>query len=102
VLANLKIAVKLGAGFGLVLVLTLGVGLTGWNGLREAEQRTKKLTGVEAVARHAFWAHLPQNDFTITHDATYVAHVKEEVAKLLARACRGDPQACPTEYIHLL
>ncbi|CAK0774701.1 methyl-accepting chemotaxis protein [Gammaproteobacteria bacterium] len=84
--ANLKIAMKLGAGFGLVLLLTLSVGLAGWNGLRGVENRAENLNGMSEIARYALQAHYYDSAFDSTHAATDIAQVKENVTKLLAQA----------------
>ncbi|CAK0780301.1 methyl-accepting chemotaxis protein [Gammaproteobacteria bacterium] len=84
--ANLKIAMKLGAGFGLVLLLTFGVGLAGWNGLREVENRIENLDGMTEIARHALASHYYDSVFDKDHKAEAVIQFKEEVTKLFDRA----------------
>jgi len=85
-LADLRIAVKLGGGFGLVLLLTLGVGLAGWNGLVGVEHRIGTLDGIGEIARHALLAHYYDTAFDANHTAANVNQVKDHVTKLLAKA----------------
>lgn len=48
-LGNLSVNLKLGAGFGLVLVLTLIIASTGWLGLTRLIDRADKITGISAL-----------------------------------------------------
>ncbi|CAK0778290.1 methyl-accepting chemotaxis protein [Gammaproteobacteria bacterium] len=84
--ANLKIAVKLGAGFGIVLLLTFGVGLAGWNGLRDVEYRSKTLDNMLDIARYALSAHYYDAAFDSSHSIDELTQSREYVTKLLDQA----------------
>ncbi len=88
-LANLKVSMKLGVGFGLVLLLTLGVGLLGWSGLRGATNRTHKMDSIDELTRHAYGAYLHERQFVSTKNEQEVTAVHQEVAKLQQAATAG-------------
>ncbi|CAK0768534.1 methyl-accepting chemotaxis protein [Gammaproteobacteria bacterium] len=84
--ANLKIAIKLGLSFGLILLLTLGVGLSGWNGLQNVENRIINLNGMVNINHYALKALYHDTVFDNTHSIDDVTKVKEELTKLLTQA----------------
>lgn len=84
--ANLKIAVKLGFGFILVLLLTLGVGLSGWNGLHSLNNRSTNQSTAEAIARHAMQAQYYSVALEISHTDANSTKVKENLTGLLKEA----------------
>jgi|GEM_PF-6883087 len=83
--ANLRIAAKLGLGFSLVLLLTLGVGLAGWSGMMSMGVRIGKLNVIGEITQHALQAHYYDASFDNTHIPTYIKKVEEETSALIER-----------------
>ncbi len=82
-LANMKIAYKLGLGFGLVLLLTAFVGMVGWDGLQKMDNRATNLDGVVKVMKHAQEALFWDATFAGTHSSADATKVKENIARLV-------------------
>ncbi|CAK0772438.1 methyl-accepting chemotaxis protein [Gammaproteobacteria bacterium] len=83
--ANLRIAAKLGLGFALVLLLTLGVGLAGWSGMTSMRFRIGTLNVMGEITQHALQAHYYDASFDNTHLPAYIKKVEEETSALIER-----------------
>ncbi|MEO5368153.1 MAG: methyl-accepting chemotaxis protein, partial [Magnetococcus sp. WYHC-3] len=85
---NLKIAMKLGVGFGGVLVLTLLVAWAGWNGLVQLQERGSRVNGVTDIAENYTDARLGRRDFTISGEAEVAKKTEAALEKVKTDAQR--------------
>jgi methyl-accepting chemotaxis protein len=85
-LKNLKLGVKLGAGFGLVLVLTALVCLIGLKGQGDVKSRSENVKDVTATERATFLTGNSRRDYVITEDPRFVEQLKSRIAELRRNA----------------
>ncbi|MEG0860370.1 MAG: methyl-accepting chemotaxis protein [Pseudomonas sp.] len=69
-LGNVSVNRKLGIGFGLVLLLTLSITLTGWQGLNGITQRGDTLGGVSQVLEATLELRIARQNFQLKGDET--------------------------------
>ncbi len=83
---NLKLGVKLGLGFGLVLLLTAAVALFGWSGLGDVLGRVDTGDDANRMVKTVYRARIQEKNFISRQDEAYVGKVQEEVAALIKQA----------------
>ncbi|MBF0426969.1 MAG: methyl-accepting chemotaxis protein, partial [Magnetococcales bacterium] len=87
---DMKLALKLGMGFGIVLILTVVVGLAGWNGISGVTDRTLKVEGVSALGDDLSDARIAVRNFMLdnkkadeaTKATTKLDEMKKEATEL--------------------
>ncbi len=79
---NLKLGMKIGGGFAIVLVLTGVIGFVGWTSLRAVMDRVNKTEQVSDLHGLMLQSRQSQDDFIITGDGQYSDKVAESVAAL--------------------
>lgn len=79
---NLKIAVKLTLGFGVVLLLTLIVGLVGLNALSGSQKEVIKADDANRLVKYVLEARRAEKNFILREDHTYVKTVDELANKI--------------------
>ncbi|APQ11228.1 chemotaxis protein [Pseudomonas oryzihabitans] len=82
-LANWLTATKLAVGFGLVLLLTLGVAIQGGLALKDVEHRFGSLKEVAAVNRQVMQIRALEQGFRLTGDAAQAEHLRQALPKVL-------------------
>jgi len=85
VFKNLKLGVKLGAGFGLVLALTAAVAIMGLMGMRSVEDRVGKADAVNQVVLDMAEARRHEKDFVLRGEAAEADQVAQGVAGIRTR-----------------
>ncbi|WP_231117088.1 HAMP domain-containing methyl-accepting chemotaxis protein [Pseudodesulfovibrio alkaliphilus] len=85
-LKNLRLAVKLGLSFAVVLALTLVVGLTGWRGMLSVVDRVDKADDVGELVQHILESRRHEKNFIIRGDQVYIDRVHSIVGSLVSQA----------------
>jgi len=85
-LKHLRLAVKLGLSFAVVLALTLVVGLTGWRGMLSVVDRVDKADAVEELVQLILESRRHEKNFVIRGDQVYIDRVHALVSSLVDRA----------------
>ena len=80
---NLKLAVKLGAAFGLVLVLTAVVAVMGYTSLTKVENRTDTADDVNRMAKMLLEARSQEKNYMLRKDPKEAEQVDKTVAEIL-------------------
>ncbi|MGE4553199.1 MAG: methyl-accepting chemotaxis protein, partial [Desulfovibrionaceae bacterium] len=76
-LKNLKLGIKLGIGFGIVLALTAGIAVIGYVSMANLADRVDKADDVNRLVRYILQARQQEKNYIIRHDA---ASVEQHVA----------------------
>jgi len=84
--ANLRIAVKLGIGFGLLLLFTAVVASVGWFSLGAIADRAGKMEGVNTIVTETLQARMDVLYFMDAKDASRVEQFKKRVEAILTQA----------------
>ncbi|HUU41913.1 MAG TPA: methyl-accepting chemotaxis protein, partial [Desulfatiglandales bacterium] len=83
---DLKLSAKIGGGFAIVLILTLVIGILGWNGIGGVADRVDKGDDINRLVKIILTARQQEKNFIIRGDDKYIERVKEEVASLKDQA----------------
>ncbi len=86
ILKNLRVWMKLSAGFGVVLLLTSAVGYVGWSGLNDTAVIVDKTDQANDLIKQALNARLEQKNFMAEKDDEYAEKVADVIAELDATA----------------
>ncbi|MEF3698281.1 methyl-accepting chemotaxis protein [Desulfolutivibrio sp.] len=84
--ANLRIAVKLGIGFGLLLLFTAVVASVGWFSLGAIADRASKMEGVNTIVSETLQARMDVLYFMDAKDASRVEQFKKRVETIITQA----------------
>ncbi len=84
--ANLRIAAKLGIGFGLLLLFTAVVAFVGWKGLRDISDRASKTEQVNTIVAETLLARMDVLYFMDTKDAARIDQFQKRAEGILSRA----------------
>ncbi|WP_285906052.1 methyl-accepting chemotaxis protein [Pseudodesulfovibrio pelocollis] len=85
-LKNLRLAMKLGLSFGVVLVLTAVVGFSGWRGMLSVVDRVEKADDVEELVQLILESRRHEKNFVIRGDQVYIDRVHGLVNSLIDQA----------------
>ncbi len=81
-LGNVSVNRKLGLGFGLVLLLTLAITLTGWHGMDSIIDRGDKLGNISVIQQHTQELRIARQHYQRQRDDASVAELEEALATL--------------------
>ncbi|MEG1042735.1 MAG: methyl-accepting chemotaxis protein, partial [Pseudomonas sp.] len=81
-LGNVSVNRKLGIGFGLVLLLTLSITLTGWQGISGVTQRGDTLGGVSQVLEATLELRIARQNLQLKGDEAATQNLNNALAKL--------------------
>jgi methyl-accepting chemotaxis protein len=84
--ANLRIAVKLGIGFGLLLLFTATVSFVGWNSLNNMSDRASKMEGVNTIVSDTLMARMDVLNFMNSKDAARIEQFTKKMDGVVSRA----------------
>jgi len=83
---NMKIGLKLGFGFGLVLLLTGLVAIISYRGMTGVTDRVEKSTDVDGLVEYIKDIRRDEKNYIIRNDEQYAAKVNEDVEALISQA----------------
>ncbi|MDQ7834139.1 MAG: methyl-accepting chemotaxis protein [Humidesulfovibrio sp.] len=83
---NLRLSMKLGLGFGSVLVLTALIALLAWQGYSEAIDRMDKSDAMSDIIKSVLEIRRQEKNFQIRHDVKSVEEVGKNVEAIQAKA----------------
>ncbi|WP_449430812.1 methyl-accepting chemotaxis protein [Pseudomonas putida] len=81
-LGNVSVNRKLGLGFGLVLLLTLAITLTGWHGLDSVRERGDKLGNISVLQQYTLELRIARLQYELNRDPASVAQVEKVLNSL--------------------
>ena len=81
-LGNVSVNRKLGIGFGLVLLLTLGITFTGWLGIDSVTSRGDKLGNISVIHQYTQDLRLARLGYERNRDDAAVAELEKALANL--------------------
>ncbi|WP_144175368.1 methyl-accepting chemotaxis protein [Pseudomonas sp. Kh13] len=81
-LGNMSINRKLGLGFGLVLLLTLAITLTGWHGMDSIIDRGDKLGNISVIQQHTQELRIARQHYQRQRDEASMAELEKALATL--------------------
>nr|WP_194789839.1 methyl-accepting chemotaxis protein [Pseudomonas sp. UFMG81] len=81
-LGNVSVNRKLGIGFGLVLLLTLGITFTGWSGISNVTARGDKLGNISVIFQYTQDLRLARQQYERNRDDAAVAGLEKALATL--------------------
>ncbi|MEN0106121.1 MAG: methyl-accepting chemotaxis protein [Pseudomonas sp.] len=81
-LSNISVGAKLALGFGLVLLLTLLITLSGWVGLSSVLERGDKLAAISKLGAVAREVQITRLSYELNNDAAHQAAVTDNLDKL--------------------
>ena len=79
---NLKIWMKLAAGFGIILALTMAVGYVGWSSLHDTTAIVGKADDANRLIKQAFRARLEQKNYMAEKQDRYATEVASVIAEI--------------------
>ncbi|MBU3913921.1 methyl-accepting chemotaxis protein [bacterium] len=79
---NLKLGIKIGGGFAVVLILTAIVAFMGWNGLRGVVDRVDKADDVNRIIKFMLETRSEEKNFIMRGDSEYADRVKKLLAEI--------------------
>ncbi|NJO18312.1 MAG: response regulator [Thioploca sp.] len=83
---RMTLGVKLGMGFGLILILTITVAGLGWYGLASITERFEKTNNINQLVQSIYKTQLAEKDYQLTAQESYIKQVNEQVATLVNQA----------------
>ncbi|QXH47096.1 methyl-accepting chemotaxis protein [Pseudomonas xanthosomatis] len=81
-LGNVSVNRKLGIGFGLVLLLTLGITFTGWMGIDQVTGRGDKLGNISVIHQYTQELRIARQDYQRSPDEASVAELEKALGNL--------------------
>ncbi|MBK4994747.1 methyl-accepting chemotaxis protein [Pseudomonas sp. S37] len=81
-LGNVSVNRKLGLGFGLVLLLTLAITLTGWHGMDSIIDRGDKLGNISVIQQHTQELRIARQHYQRQRDEASVAELEKALTSL--------------------
>ncbi len=85
-LNNMRLGVKLGIGFGIVLLLTAVVAIIGYNGMQHVEDRVDKADDVNRLVRFIVEGRVQEKNFMLRKDSNSMKQHQETLNKLYEQA----------------
>jgi methyl-accepting chemotaxis protein len=82
-LKGIKLGVKIGAGFGIVLVLAGIIAFVGWNGMRQVVARVKMASAMDTVVKELLEVREDNKAYIINDDPAYFEEGKKKAAGLI-------------------
>ncbi|BAP56251.1 signal transduction histidine kinase [Thioploca ingrica] len=83
---RMTLGVKLGMGFGLILILTITVAGLGWYGLASITERFEKMNNVNQLVQGIYKTQLAEKDYRLTEQESHIKQVNEQVNTLVTQA----------------
>ena len=83
---RMTLGVKLGMGFGLILILTITVAWLGWYGLASTTERFEKTNDINQLVQGIYKTQLAEKDYRLTEQESYIKQVNEHVDTLVTQA----------------
>ncbi|MDR3641434.1 MAG: methyl-accepting chemotaxis protein [Humidesulfovibrio sp.] len=83
---NLRLAMKLGIGFGVVLALTALLSISSWSGMSSILDRVDKADAMTDIIKMVLETRRQEKNFQIRHDQASQEEVTKNVAGILAKA----------------
>ncbi|MGE4505833.1 MAG: methyl-accepting chemotaxis protein [Desulfovibrionaceae bacterium] len=83
---NLRMAVKLGCSFGVVLLLGVMIAIVGWQGMRQVMDRVDKADDVNRLVKQALECRRQEKNYIIRGEMQYVERVRGTLKELLDQA----------------
>ena len=83
---NMKIGLKIGSGFFIVLILTVAVGLLAWNGMNNMVDRVDKADDVNRLVKYILEARRQEKNFIIRGDKNYIDGVMNLIKEIKEQA----------------
>ncbi|MCK5197043.1 MAG: methyl-accepting chemotaxis protein, partial [Spirochaetales bacterium] len=83
---NMKLALKIGGGFVIILILTAVVGFIGWNGMNGVVDRVEKADDVNRLVKEVLETRQAEKNFIIHGDQEYVEEVATWIETLKKQA----------------
>ena len=84
-LNNLRLGLKLGIGFGIVLILTAIVAAIGFKGMQNLEDRVVKADDVNRLVRYMLEGRMLEKNYMLRKDPKYVTDHASELQKMYAQ-----------------
>ena len=72
---NMKLALKIGGGFVIILILTAAVGFIGWNGMNGVVDRVDKADDANRLVKDMLETRQTEKNFIIRKDQDYLKQV---------------------------
>ena len=82
---NMKLALKIGGGFVIVLILTAIVGFVGWNGMSGTQKSVEIADDANRIVKEVLEIRQQEKNFIIRHDKEYVQNVEDLLAELVGQ-----------------
>ena len=79
---NMKLAVKIGGGFAIVLILTTVVGFIGWSGMNGVVDRVDKAHDVNRLVKYMLESRQQERNYIIRGDAEYIENVSKIISDI--------------------
>ena len=83
---NMKLALKIGGGFFIVLILTAAVGFIGWNGMNGVVDRVVKGDDVNRLVKDMLETRQAEKNFILREDQEYAGQVATSIATIKKQA----------------
>jgi signal transduction histidine kinase/DNA-binding response OmpR family regulator len=83
---RMTLGVKLGMGFGLILILTITVAGLGWHGLSSITEQFERINHINQLVQGIYKIQLAERDYRLTEQENYIKQVDEQVATLVNQA----------------
>ena len=83
---NLKFGLKLAIGFGIVMLLTLVIGVIGWYGVTNINDRVEKTDDIFKINSELLEARRQEKNFIIRKDEKYAKNVQEHIDNIYQQA----------------
>ena len=81
---NLRLGIKIGGSFSIMLLLTVVVGFVGWSGMAGVVERVEKASGLDWVVRQLLEVREDNKAYIINQDLQYFEAGKVKAAELIA------------------
>lgn len=85
-LKDLKIGIKIGGGFVVVLILTTIVAITGWMGLNGVVDKVNKADDTNRIIKYMVDVRNDEKNFIMRGDAKYIESVRQKLIKISRQA----------------
>ncbi len=83
---NMKLALKIGGGFVIVLILTTAVGFIGWNGMTGVVDRVDKADDANRLVKYMLEARQQEKNFILRGDSEYIEKVAAIITNVKEQA----------------
>lgn len=83
---NLRLGLKIGGGFSIILILSAVIAFVGWNGLADVVKRVENADDVNRMVKSTLEARKHEKDYVNRGNEEYVEKLKEKVAEIKNQA----------------